>query len=518
MNNVKTNVRSILLIFLGILLMTASLGQTAFAATVSFDVSVSAESVSPGDTFQVTVGLISDSENISSYTYNILYDPELIQISSGGEIVSDGCISYTGSGNDLMTFTFTAIANGTASIQTSSKELILESGESINIPTAYNSIAISANSSVTDSEDSQDTSEDASVTTSDDSQELSSQDSDNSDDEIGILTEADVATEAELAEESETSDEANTPAGTLVSLHSQNNLYYIVDIPDTEKAPSGYTPVTITLNEVDIAAYIKGLDSNTVLLYAVNSTDSEAEATWYFFNSTEGTFLKANDIINSGTSALDNFIDQNKFVIMLVAIIVLIILVVVIIILAVSLKGLIKDYEEQIDSLKRARSRKNNSGDEAAISNDSSEADSDSEQSDESSDSDEGTNYDEDSVPNEGYLKDDASKSNEDTKPEEVSKSDNGSKTDNDAKSDGTSKTSGNNGNFKRTSNHMRFTPAGENHATIGDKALFPEDTGIHGSYADTDFDNQVPLEYSPEEGYDDDSDDYDETAYDSDK
>jgi hypothetical protein len=64
----------------------------------------------------------------------------------------------------------------------------------------------------------------------------------------------------------------------------------------------------------------------------------------------------------------------------------------------------------------------------------------------------------------------------------------------------------------------MRFTPAGENHATIGDKALFPEDTGIHGSYADTDFDNQVPLEYSPEEGYDDDSDDYDETAYDSDK
>ena len=63
---------------------------------------------------------------------------------------------------------------------------------------------------------------------------------------------------------------------------------------------------------------------------------------------------------------------KHKFVIMLIAIIVLVVLVVVIVILAISFKGLIADYEAQIEKLKKgtdeslfASGRKSNSKDES---------------------------------------------------------------------------------------------------------------------------------------------------------
>ena len=139
-------------------------------------------------------------------------------------------------------------------------------------------------------------------------------------------------------------------------MHSSGNTYYIVSKPDAVEVPSAYLPVKIKLNDTDVKAYMKGTDGNTVLLYAANSDGHQG---WYYFNTQEGTFLDAADILGStGTDSLANFMSKNKFVIMLIAIIVLVILVVVIIILAVSLKGMITDYEAQIDRLKNDLDKK----------------------------------------------------------------------------------------------------------------------------------------------------------------
>ena len=113
--------------------------------------------------------------------------------------------------------------------------------------------------------------------------------------------------------------------------------------------PSSYLPVRIKLNDTDVKAYMKGTSDDTVLIYAANTDGHQG---WYYFNTKEGTFLDAQDLIET-TDSLSSFISKNKFIIMLIAIIVLVILVVVIIILAVSLKGLIADYEAQIDRLKK---------------------------------------------------------------------------------------------------------------------------------------------------------------------
>ena len=167
-------------------------------------------------------------------------------------------------------------------------------------------------------------------------------------DEVGTLTEAD--------------QNASAPADTLVSVHSNNNTYNIIPKPNSVSVPTGYLPVKINLNDTDIRAYMKGSSSNTVLLYAATNDGHQG---WYFFNPNEGTFLDATDLIEE-TDSLSSFIDKHKFVIMLIAIIVLVILVVVIIILAVSLKGLIADYEAQIDKLKKDNEEKESTANETS--------------------------------------------------------------------------------------------------------------------------------------------------------
>lgn len=228
------------------------------------------------------------------------------------------------------TFKFKTLASGTASIETTATEIISADGESIEMTPAYNSINIS-DSAAPASEVSSDSP--LSDTETYDSTTASEEN------EVGTLTESE-----------------NIPDNTLVSVHSSGNTYYIVSKPDAVEVPSAYLPVKIKLNDTDVKAYMKGTGGNTVLLYAANTDGHQG---WYYFNTQEGTFLDAADILGStGTDSLSNFMSKNKFVIMLIAIIVLVILVVVIVILAVSLKGMITDYESQIDRLKKGLDKK----------------------------------------------------------------------------------------------------------------------------------------------------------------
>lgn len=449
MKRTRFDCKAFVSVLLSVVLMAFVISHTAYAASsATFGVTVPSTSVGIGDTVEITVQLSPGKENISDYSYTINYDPALLEAVSGGTVEDEGSISYSGSSGSeesmTATFTFTALASGTASIETRAVEVISTSGESIDMTPAYNSINISdavSTSSQADTSSESETETDetetgniTTVITSDTEQIETVTLSQDTADEPPAVDAANIS-------DSGFEDSTQTVSDYVVSLHSSNNTYYILNKPASVDTPSSYLPVKIKINDTDVKAYMKGTGSSTVLLYAADENGNQG---WYFFNTDEGTFMNASDIIGQSDS-LSSFISEHKFVIMLIAIIVLIILVVIIVILAVSLKGLIADYETQIDRLKKDNDARQTSSGNKASDNSSSD--------------------------------DKASESGQEK--------------------------------LRIHSHDSSEVP------TINNKALFPDDEAVHESYADSDYDNQVvPDEY--DHIHADDTDDYDDTAFDS--
>lgn len=449
MKKTRFDCKAFVTVLLSVVLMAFVISHTAYAASsATFVVTVPSTSVGIGDTVEITVQLSPGKENISDYSYTINYDPALLEAVSGGTVEDEGSISYSGSSGSeesmTATFTFTALASGTASIETRAVEVISTSGESIDMTPAYNSInisdAVSTSSQADTSSESEtetDETETGNITTviTSDTEQIET-----------VTLSQDTADEPPAVDAANNSDSGfedstQTVSDYVVSLHSSNNTYYILNKPASVDTPSSYLPVKIKINDTDVKAYMKGTGSSTVLLYAADENGNQG---WYFFNTDEGTFMNASDIIGQSDS-LSSFMSEHKFVIMLIAIIVLVILVVIIVILAVSLKGLIADYETQIDRLKKDNDARQTSSGNKASDNSSSD--------------------------------DKASESGQEK--------------------------------LRIHSHDSSEVP------TINNKALFPDDEAVHESYADSDYDNQVvPEEY--DHIHADDTDDYDDTAFDS--
>lgn len=449
MKRTRFDCKAFVTVLLSVVLMAFVISHTAYAASsATFGVTVPSTSVGIGDTVEITVQLSPGKENISDYSYTINYDPALLEAVSGGTVEDEGSISYSGSSGSeesmTATFTFTALASGTASIETRAVEVISTSGESIDMTPAYNSINISDAVSTysqadtsSESETETDETETGNITT------VITSDTEQTETVTLSQDTADEPPAVDAANNSDSGFEDSTQAVSdyVVSLHSSNNTYYILNKPASVDTPSSYLPVKIKINDTDVKAYMKGTGSSTVLLYAADENGNQG---WYFFNTDEGTFMNASDIIGQSDS-LSSFMSEHKFVIMLIAIIVLVILVVIIVILAVSLKGLIADYETQIDRLKKDNDARQTSSGNKASDNSSSD--------------------------------DKASESGQEK--------------------------------LRIHSHDSSEVP------TINNKALFPDDEAVHESYADSDYDNQVvPEEYDHINA--DDTDDYDDTAFDS--
>ena len=449
MKRTRFDCKAFVSVLLSVVLMAFVISHTAYAASsATFGVTVPSTSVGIGDTVEITVQLSPGKENISDYSYTINYDPALLEAVSGGTVEDEGSISYSGSSGSeesmTATFTFTALASGTASIETRAVEVISTSGESIDMTPAYNSINIS--DAVSTSSQADTSSESETETDETETGNITTVITSDTEQTETVTLSQDTADEPPAVDAANNSDSGfedstQTVSDYVVSLHSSNNTYYILNKPASVDTPSSYLPVKIKINDTDVKAYMKGTGSSTVLLYAADENGNQG---WYFFNTDEGTFMNASDIIGQSDS-LSSFISEHKFVIMLIAIIVLIILVVIIVILAVSLKGLIADYETQIDRLKKDNDARQTSSGNKASDNSSSD--------------------------------DKASESGQEK--------------------------------LRIHSHDSSEVP------TINNKALFPDDEAVHESYADSDYDNQVvPDEY--DHIHADDTDDYDDTAFDS--
>lgn len=449
MKRTRFDCKAFVTVLLSVVLMAFVISHTAYAASsATFGVTVPSTSVGIGDTVEITVQLSPGKENISDYSYTINYDPALLEAVSGGTVEDEGSISYSGSSGSeesmTATFTFTALASGTASIETRAVEVISTSGESIDMTPAYNSINIS--DAVSTSSQADTSSESETETDETETGNITTVITSDTEQTETVTLSQDTADEPPAVDAANNSDSGfedstQTVSDYVVSLHSSNNTYYILNKPASVDTPSSYLPVKIKINDTDVKAYMKGTGSSTVLLYAADENGNQG---WYFFNTDEGTFMNASDIIGQSDS-LSSFMSEHKFVIMLIAIIVLVILVVIIVILAVSFKGLIADYETQIDRLKKDNDARQTSSGNKASDNSSSD--------------------------------DKASESGQEK--------------------------------LRIHSHDSSEVP------TINNKALFPDDEAVHESYADSDYDNQVvPDEY--DHIHADDTDDYDDTAFDS--
>ena len=140
-----------------VLTMMLFMLHTTYAATVAFSVEVPSTTVVVGDTVEIKVSINAADQALSSYSYNITYDSTLLKAVSGGTVESEGTVSYSQANvkpGDAMTatFTFTAIASGTASIETSAVEVISDTEESIDMTPSYNSVTISDKSAAASTE------------------------------------------------------------------------------------------------------------------------------------------------------------------------------------------------------------------------------------------------------------------------------------------------------------------------------------------------------------------------------
>lgn len=365
MKRTTQSLKSIIAVIICIFALSLMTIHSSYAATVSFDVEVPSKSAAIGDKVEITVSIKADTKSLSKYSYTINYDSTLLEPVSGGTVEEEGSVSYANTvkgADDQMTatFVFTTLASGTASIETVATDFQTKSGTSIEVSSSYNSINISNKVATTAA--STEASENVSSQDSATAESTLSQDLANEPSTVGV--------ESETISDENTEDEnlLTTPENTIVSVHSSGRTYNIIPKPSSVDAPVSYLPVKIKLNDTDVKAYVQRDNDSTVLLYAANTDGHQG---WYFFNTEEGTFLDADEIIDQPDS-LSGFMSKHKFVIMLIAIIVLVVLVVVIVILAISFKGLIADYEAQIEKLKKgtdeslfASGRKSNSKDES---------------------------------------------------------------------------------------------------------------------------------------------------------
>ena len=129
MKRTRFDCKAFVTVLLSVVLMAFVISHTAYAASsATFGVTVPSTSVGIGDTVEITVQLSPGKENISDYSYTINYDPALLEAVSGGTVEDEGSISYSGSSGSeesmTATFTFTALASGTASIETRAVEVI----------------------------------------------------------------------------------------------------------------------------------------------------------------------------------------------------------------------------------------------------------------------------------------------------------------------------------------------------------------------------------------------------------
>lgn len=148
MKTLKKITALIMVFIMGISCFVCGNAIKAQAASTQFTISVSSSSISKGDSVTVSV-TISCSEALGAYSYCLSYDSSVLEYASGDGYGGGGTISCAGYGDGNITsasnsFTFTAIAAGSAYVGTGSSDVYTWGEESCSISNAGTTINVAA--------------------------------------------------------------------------------------------------------------------------------------------------------------------------------------------------------------------------------------------------------------------------------------------------------------------------------------------------------------------------------------
>ncbi|MDO5128098.1 MAG: cadherin-like beta sandwich domain-containing protein, partial [Eubacteriales bacterium] len=134
MKQARKKLLGIVTIAVMLLSMLCQNSMSSKAEDVSVIIALSSSSVSKGDTVTVTISV--NGSSLSAYTMYVSYSSGLLQFNSGsGAVVAGGggTVNISGTGAGTVTLSFTAIAEGQASVSTSSAEFYDINGTQLSV-------------------------------------------------------------------------------------------------------------------------------------------------------------------------------------------------------------------------------------------------------------------------------------------------------------------------------------------------------------------------------------------------
>lgn len=148
MKQARKKLLGIVTIAVMLLSMLCQNSMSSKAEDVSVIIALSSSSVSKGDTVTVTISV--NGSSLSAYTMYVSYSSGLLQFNSGsGAVVAGGggTVNISGTGAGTVTLSFTAIAEGQASVSTSSAEFYDINGTQLSVAHAGVVIQVGGNAS-----------------------------------------------------------------------------------------------------------------------------------------------------------------------------------------------------------------------------------------------------------------------------------------------------------------------------------------------------------------------------------
>ena len=282
----------------GFFQMNKSMSVYADDMTVTIGLSPSGD-LKVGDT--VTATVMINGENLSSYSINLNYTTGILQYDS--EAGDTGSIAISGTGSTTISYIFTAVGEGRASISTSGNEAIDADGNYVNISHAGANVIV------------------GNVQTDEDTIKIGN-------DTYTFVNEYRLPKAPEGYKESYVdykdrqiyAYQAPNQNIKVVALQNQDGdqkwfvydeekdefspfaehsldgqVYVIINKPDNVPLPDGFSENSLSLEKTQFTAYTDGSDSGLYLIYAVNP---KGEAGLYYYDTNEGSFTSY-DVVKS---------------------------------------------------------------------------------------------------------------------------------------------------------------------------------------------------------------------------
>ena len=275
-----------------------------------------------GETVEMRVKVICEAGGIGDYTIDLTYDPSLLRFESGDNATGgNGTITLTSaaSGNDvetLHTLKFTALDEGTSTVDVSNYNASLSSGEELNLSLGNGTVTAEGGTPVTEEEKKSETASTTAVSgltvdvdgisytintefkekdvplgcTAEDTQyngnPVKAMKIDATGQFVYFLTNGEGVSDYYIF-----NDKEGTFSKTEPVLINNTMTLFIVDSPADKKLPAKFQETTMSIGDKEFAIWNNMDNQDYYLVYAISSEGTDG---FYQYDSVEHTYQRAN--------------------------------------------------------------------------------------------------------------------------------------------------------------------------------------------------------------------------------